>query len=184
MNSSNSGESFFHEQVRSSSNKLLWLGIALVVVGIAAIVFPIVATLVATAFVGWLLLLAGCFMLAGAFSIMGAGPFFGALLVSLLSIGSGVFLLFNPVAGAAALTLLVGMLFMLQGAFELVFALEMRPYLPWGGMLASAILSIVLALLIIIGWPGISLIALGILIGVNFISSGIGYVAVSRALRP
>jgi uncharacterized membrane protein HdeD (DUF308 family) len=184
VNASPTQDSFFHERVRLAGNALLWLGIALVMLGIAAIIFPIISTLVATFFVGGLLLLAGCLMLTGLFSIIGAGPFFGAVLLSLLSIGSGAFLLFNPLGGAMALTLIVGLLFMVQGTFELFFALEMRPYLPWVGMLISAILSIAIALLIIIGWPGISLIALGVLIGVNFISSGVGYIAVSRAMRP
>jgi uncharacterized membrane protein HdeD (DUF308 family) len=38
--------------------------------------------------------------------------------------------------------------------------------------------------LIAAGWPGISVIALGILLGVNFISSGLGYIFVSRMLQP
>jgi hypothetical protein len=38
--------------------------------------------------------------------------------------------------------------------------------------------------LILAGWPGISVIVLGILLGVNFISTGAGYMAVSNALKP
>lgn len=176
-------DNFFHSQLRKASDRLLWVGIAMLVLGIAAIVFPMVSTLVATYFVGWLLLVAGCCLLAGSFAILGAGPFFGALLLSLLLIGCGIFMLFNPVAGAAGLTLVVGMLFMLQGAFELFFALELRPYPAWSGVLISAILSIAMALLVLISWPGISLVLLGVLIGVNFISTGIGYIVVSRGMR-
>ena len=51
-------------------------------------------------------------------------------------------------------------------------------------MLVSAIASIALAVLIAAGWPRISLIALGILLGVNFLSSGLGYIFVSRGLKP
>ena len=123
-------------------------------------------------------------MFAGAFSIHGTGPFFGALLLGLLSLAAGVFLLFNPLAGAVALTLMVGVILLWQGAFEIYFAFEMRPHTGWVGMLISGIASIVMALLIIVGWPGISVILLGILLGVNFISSGVGYIWVSRALKP
>jgi uncharacterized membrane protein HdeD (DUF308 family) len=117
----------FHGKLRASSGRLFWLGLAMVVVGAAAIVFPIISTLVAALLVGWVFLITGLFMFMGSFSIHGTGPFFGALLLSLLSIAAGVFLLFNPLAGAVALTLMVGVVFIFQGAFELFFAFEMRP---------------------------------------------------------
>jgi uncharacterized membrane protein HdeD (DUF308 family) len=38
-----------------------------------------------------------------------------------------------------------------------------------------------LALVIAVGLPGISLIALGILLGINFLSTGLGYIFAARA---
>lgn len=175
---------FLHDRLHAETGKLLWIGVALVVVGIAAIAFPILSTVVATSVLGALLLIAGCLMIASAFTIQGAGPFFGALLISLLSIGAGVFLLANPSAGAIALTLVLGIIFLVQSAFEIVFSLEIRPFPGWVGMLISGLLSLLMAILIIATWPGISLIALGIIFGVNFISTGVAYVIVSRSLRP
>ncbi|HEY5048358.1 MAG TPA: DUF308 domain-containing protein [Rhizomicrobium sp.] len=181
MTGTSLGDSLFHSRVRASTRGLFWLGIALVILGIAAIVFPLISTLVAALLVGWVFLLAGAFLFAGSFSIHGTGPFFGALLFSLLSIGTGVFLLFNPLAGEVALTLLVGVLFVFQGAFEIFFAFEMRPHTGWMGMLISGIASVVMAVLIAAGWPAISVIVLGILLGVNFLTTGFGYIFVSRA---
>ena len=155
----------------------------MVVLGVVAIVFPMASTLVATLIVGWLLLLFGVIALIGSLSIHGTGAFFGALLVALLMIAAGIFLLFNPVAGEIALTLLVAGLFSLQGAFELSFAFEMRPQQGWVGLLVSGIISVLAAILIVAAWPGISLVLLGILFGVNFASSGIAYLLLSRALR-
>lgn len=133
---------------------------------------------------GWVLLIFGGIVLAASLAFHGTNPFFGALLLSLLSIAAGAFLVFNPLAGEVALTLLVGIIFMFQGAFEMAFALELRPYPSWVGMLISAIASIVIAALIAAGWPGISEVVLGILFGVNFLSTGVGYILVSRTLAP
>jgi uncharacterized membrane protein HdeD (DUF308 family) len=177
-------DSLFHARLRASSDRLFWLGLVMVVLGIAAIVFPMIFTLVAALLVGWILLISGVGTFIGAFSIHGTGPFFGALLLGLLSIAAGVFMLFNPLAGAAALTLVMGVIFVLQGAFELFFAFEMRPHPGWVGMLISGIASIVMAILIAAGWPAISVVVLGILLGVNFLSTGFGYIFVSRALKP
>lgn len=177
------GDNLFHRRLRGASTRIFWFGIALLVLGIAAIVFPVLSTLLATVFVGWILLIFGIMAFVHSFSIHGAGPFFGALLLSLLSTAAGIFLVMHPPVGALALTLLAGMVFMVQGAVELSFALEMRPMSGWGGMLISGIASIAMALIIIAGWPGISMVVLGILLGVNFISSGLGYVFIARMMR-
>jgi len=177
-------DSRFHSRLQAASGRLFWVGLVMVALGVAALLFPMISTIVAAQLVGWVLLIAGCVAIANAFSIHGTGPFFGAFLLGLLFLAAGTFLLFNPLAGAAALTLMVGVLFMWQGASEIYFAFEMRPYTGWAGMLISGLASIAMALLISIGWPGISVVLLGILLAVNFISSGIGYIWVSRALKP
>jgi len=156
----------------------------MIALGIAALAFPFVSTLVAALFVGWTLLLSGVVTLVSGFSIRGSGPFFGALLLGLLSVAAGVFLIFNPLAGAVILTILLGVIFMLQGAFEFFFSFELHPHPGWIGMLISAGASVAMALVIAAGWPTVSSVALGIILGVNFLSSGIGYMIVSRRFRP
>ena len=173
----------FHGRMRGASGRLLWLGLAMTVLGIAAVVFPMASTLVAALLVGWTLLFGGALAFVGAFSIHGTGPFFGALLSGLLSLAAGAFIVFNPLAGAVTLTLILGVLFMIQGAFEIFLAFELRPLPGWWGMLLSGLASAVLAIVIAGGWPEISTIALGILLGVNFLSTGLGYIAISRALK-
>ncbi len=175
--------SLFHGRLRESAGRLFWLGLALAVLGLAAIAFPMISTLVATLLAGWTLLISGILLLIASFSIHGTGPFFGALLSSLISIAAGVFLLFSPLAGAVALTLVLGLIFMIQGAFELYFAFEMRPHAGWASMLISGLASVFMAVLIAAGWPAVSAIVLGILLGVNFLSTGIGYIVVSRSLK-
>ncbi len=184
MSDTRAMDSLFHGRIRAASGRLFWFGLAMTVLGIVAIVFPVMATLVATLLAGWVLIFSGGMTLAGAFSIHGTGPFFAGLLLGLLSLAAGVFLLFNPLAGALALTLMVGVLFLLQGAFEVLFAFEMRPHAGWVGMLLSGLVSVLMAVLIAAGWPGISVIVLGILLGVNFVSTGLGYMFVSRMMRP
>lgn len=177
------GDNLFHGRLHAASRKMFWFGAVMAAVGLAAFIFPIFATLAATALVGWVLLVSGALILSAAFSIHGTGPFFGALLSALLFLAAGVFLLFHPLAGAMVLTVIVGVTFLLQGAFELVFALELRPRGGWVSMLVSGIASIAVALIIVAGWPLISIVALGILLGVNFLTTGLGYMAASRAFR-
>jgi uncharacterized membrane protein HdeD (DUF308 family) len=88
------------QRLRSSSGWMLWLGLAMVGLGIAAILFPNVSTMATEMFVGWMMLLSGVLLFIGSFSITRTGPFFGALLLSLLSVPAGLFLLANPAVGA------------------------------------------------------------------------------------
>jgi uncharacterized membrane protein HdeD (DUF308 family) len=104
-------------------------------------------------------------------------------LSGLLSVAAGVFVLARPAGGEVAITLTLGVMFMIQGAFEAALAFELRPLRAWTWLLMSALASMVLSLAILSGWPGTSLYALGVLIGVNFVSSGAAYLAVGMAVR-
>jgi uncharacterized membrane protein HdeD (DUF308 family) len=176
-------DSPLHSRLRTASGRLFWFGAALVVLGIGAIVFPMFSTLVAAMLVGWVLLISGIVLLGGSFSIHGTGPFFGALLLSLLTLASGAYLLVNPLGGASVITLMMGVVFLFQGVFEISFAFAMRPNASWVGMLLSGLASLVIATLIVAGCPAISVVVLGILLGVNLISSGVGYIVISQVLK-
>lgn len=177
------GGNLLSNRLRNAAGSLFWLGLAMALLGVVALVFPTTSTLATELFVGWLLLFSGVFTFFGSFSIRGTGPFFGAIILSLLSIAAGVYLLANPVAGAAALTLIVGFLFAFEGGSQIFFAFQLRPATGWVAMLLSGIASIVLAILITVGWPAISSVALGILFGVDFISTGLAYIFLSRAFK-
>jgi len=177
------GGGLLRARLKAASGHLFWIGLGMSIVGIAALVFPMISTLVTTLMVGWVFLFAGILMLASAFTIHGTGPFFGALLIGLLTTAAGLFFLFNPLAGAVALTLMVAIIFVIQGASELVIAFEMRPDSRWVWMLLSALASIVLAAVLAFGFPAISQVALGILLGVNFLTTGLGYIFLSQAFK-
>jgi uncharacterized membrane protein HdeD (DUF308 family) len=176
-------ENPFVQQVRASAGRLVWLGVAFALIGIVALVYPMVSTLAVALFVGWLLVIAGVVAVYTAFAINAARPSFGLLLFGLLCIGAGAYMLARPVAGEVVITLILGMLFMLQGASEMAFAFELRPASGWTWILLSALASIVLSLAILVGWPATSLITLGILIGINFLSSGVTYLALGLAAK-
>jgi uncharacterized membrane protein HdeD (DUF308 family) len=171
------------EQIRKQGAWLMWMGAAFLAIGIAALVYPNVTSFVATVFVGWVLIFSGAASFFGSFSIRGAGPFFGALLFSLLSVGAGVLMIAQPATGELAIVLSLGALFMIQGAFELAMAFELRRGPGWGWLLLSALASIALSIAVLAGLPQSSSLLLSIIIGVNFISSGVAYLMVGGTAR-
>ena len=51
----------FHGRLRRAAPGLVWLGVVIALLGLAAILFPMLETLAATVMVGWLILIFGLF---------------------------------------------------------------------------------------------------------------------------
>lgn len=168
------------EEAREHRTRFRWLGGALVVAGILAIVFPFFASLAATAFVGWMLIVMGAVTLWNAVRARGWRQSLLSGAAGLLSVVVGAYLAFVPLGGLLTLTVALGLLFGAQGAIEIAMGARMRPGRGWGWMVASGAASILLALLVILGLPGSALWALGLILGVNFISTGVAFLALAR----
>jgi uncharacterized membrane protein HdeD (DUF308 family) len=82
-----------------------------------------------------------------------------------------------------SLALFVGAMMAVQGVVEIVLALRIKPRRGWGWVLANGILSLVLAILIAIGWPLGSLVLIGYLVGFQIITCGVARIAIALAAR-
>ena len=74
------------EVLAGKNDQLFWGGVALTVVGLLALLFPVAATFVVARMVGWLLILSGLVTIWYPFTVEGTGAFFGELLIGLLSL--------------------------------------------------------------------------------------------------
>jgi uncharacterized membrane protein HdeD (DUF308 family) len=162
---------------------LLALGIIQLVSGGLALALPVLASVAAAIFVGWLLLFSAAAHLLHAFQVRGWRGFVLHLLGALVYGAAGVLLIFNPLQGAASLTLVLAWLFIADGVIRGVLALRLRPADRWGWFLASAIVSFAVGIMLIAGWPASGLWALGTLLGINLIFSGVSYLFLGSACR-
>lgn len=149
-------------------------GAVMIILGVLAVVAPVVATVAIDLFVGWLFLLSGGVGLVAMFSANDVPAFLWSLLTSALSIVVGVLLVWKPVEGAVSLTLVLTALFVAEGLFQIVTSIAYRAVIPgsWGWMLVSGIVDLALAAIIIAGWPMTATWTLGLLVGINLITSG------------
>ena len=88
-----------------------------------------------------------------------------------------------PLQGLVALTYLVAVVFVLTGAAQMAFAIWVRPTQGWAWGLMSATISILLGGYILGALPEASAVILGLLVGVDFISTGVALVLIARAVR-
>ena len=161
-------------------------GIVLVVLGGAAIVLPVIATITFTILIGWLFLISGAVGLITTLWMHNRVPGFGwSLLSALIGIIAGVLLLIWPLTGVLSLTLVLGAFFVVEGVASIMYAFEHRNQLSgrWGWMLVSGIIDLIIAAIIIAGWPGTAAWALGLLVGINLLFGGAALIGMAFAAR-
>jgi uncharacterized membrane protein HdeD (DUF308 family) len=178
------------EQLRAAVRRhWLWFfaeGIVLVILGILALMAPSIASVAATVFFGWILLLSGVVGLISTWRARTAPGFGWSLLSALVGIVAGVLLLAWPLSGTLSLTAVLIAFLLLEGGVSIMYALEHRGALSgqWGWMLASGILDVILGVLLLIGLPGTALWALGLLVGINMLFGGWALILMALHARP
>lgn len=171
--------------VRSHWKAFLIEGIVLVVLGIAAVIVPPIASLAVTIFLGWMLLVSGIAGLALTFWAREMPGFWWSLVSAVLAIGAGIVLIGWPLQGTVSLTIVVGAYFLAEGVATIMYALAHRRQLSgrWGWMLAAGILDLLVAAAIIVGLPGSAAWAIGLLVGINLVFGGASLIGMALAAR-
>jgi uncharacterized membrane protein HdeD (DUF308 family) len=163
----------------------LFEGIVLVLLGFAAIVVPVVATLAFTLVIGWLFLISGGVGLVTTFWMRNAPGFWWALLSAVIALAAGVILILWPINGVLSLTLVLIAFFAVEGIATLMYAFEHKAQLSgrWVWMLASGVVDLILAGIIFAGLPGTAAWALGLLVGINMLFGGTAMIGMALAAR-
>jgi len=167
---------------RASTLSILW-GVSLICLGMLAVAVPMVAAVAVNVLVAWLIVLAGIVHFVVAFHSREAGSVVWRLLVGLAYVCFGVYLIARPALGVASLTLLLASLFLVEGIFNIVLFFRAPSIVRSSWFLLDGIVTLLLGLMIYMQWPSSSAWAIGTLVGVSLIFSGVTRVMVSVAVR-
>lgn len=160
-----------------------YLGVALIVLGLLAMVAPVASGATVMVLVGLLLLLAGVVRAVFGWRAWSGGKGPLGVVVGGLTAACGLALVANPVSSLSGLTLLVAAYLVLDGASGILFALGLMPEDGWPWMLGDGLLSILLGASIWIGWPFSGTRAVGILIGIKLVSAGLVMIRVQQTIE-
>ena len=160
-------------------------GIILVILGLAAVMLPLIATLAIALVIGWVFFLSGVVGLVTTFRMRKAPGFWWSLFSAILGIAAGIVLLLWPLRGAFSLTLILTIFLVLEGVISIMFALEHKRELSgrWGMMLFSGLVDLILAGVILAGLPGTAAWAIGLLVGINMIFGGAALIGMALHAR-
>ena len=172
------------KEAKSGGAWLIGLGLLTVIFGMIAIATPAITGLAVSLMVGIFLAAGGVMQIIHAFKIpSGGGRRIFLILAGLFAVGFGIFMTTRPVASLLAMTLVLVAFFLVDGVCKIVDALHHRPEKGWGWVLASGIITLVLAILIWRQWPISGGWAIGTLFGINILFSGWAMIFTGSAVR-
>jgi len=157
------------------------MGVLFIVLGIVAIVEPMVAGLAVAVLAGWLLLAGGIVHAVSAFRGGGAKTVIWHALLAVLYVFGGLYFVTHPLLGLGTLTLFLAAILFIEGVVWIVAYFQLGSGNIW--MLLNGIITLVLGLMIWGGWPSSSVWAIGTLFGVNLLMTGLSILFAGAALR-
>ena len=172
--------------VRAANRFTGWYIVAailFILLGMFAIIEPTVAGLGVTILVAWLLIFGGIFHFIAAFDGGGAGRVLCRVLAGIVFVVGGVYLRMHPVLGLSSLTLLLAGVIIAVGIFDLMTYFGRQREEASGWVLFNGIVAILLGALIWFHWPSSTVWAIGTLVGVNLLVTGISRLMLGLAGR-
>ena len=171
----------------SSEGRLRFLGIASILLGIIALSAPAVAAGAVVFVVGGTLLLVGISQIVQGLKGQGWRERRMPVVLGALAGIAGLGALAHPILGLGVLSLMLAIYFAIEGIWKILSAIRFRPNPAWIWMLLTGVLSLIFSYLIWQQWPLSGLMAVGVIVGADLITTGLALFmigsAVSRARR-
>ncbi len=160
------------ETVKRYSLWYLLQGVLMVVAGVLALIYPLLASVAMVYLLGWILIISGVLQAIGLIGARDVPHYWLQLISVVLAIVIGLLLLRQPDSGLLVMTVLLIVFFMVEGISKIIFALTIRPFPNWGWVLASGLVGLLLAVYLWANMPIASEWVLGVLLGIMLISEG------------
>jgi uncharacterized membrane protein HdeD (DUF308 family) len=161
---------------------IVW-GALLVILGMLAIGEPFLAAIALATFIAYLLVCVGILHIAVAFHSHSGKALLWKLLVGISYLFIGGYLTFRPSLTVASLTLVLAFLFLFEGVLDFMLWWKSRSAQGAFWILVDSIVTLILGGMIYVQWPSSSVWAVGTLVGISLIMSGVARVMLSLAVR-
>lgn len=171
------------ETIQSGAKTAKWVGIVMIIGGILSLLAPMAAGLSVSLLIGSLLIVSGIMQI---FVVFGSGSFARGLLLGLLGllgVLAGIYMVTQPAVALATLTLLLACYFIASGIVQVIGAISARGQQGWGWLLFGGIVSFALGAMIWKQFPVSGLWAVGTLVGIHLIFSGMALFSIASTVK-
>ncbi len=159
------------------------LSMLMMAAGVLAILMPPVSGIAITVLVACLMIFNGAVHVVYAWETSRAGRRLWGLLLGVLYMGVGSVIFLHPTEGLASLTFLLAVCLLAEALIEFILGFLLSPLPGSGWFLLDGLVTLLLALTIWGTWPASTLWALGMMVGVSMLFSGISRFTFSLAAR-
>jgi uncharacterized membrane protein HdeD (DUF308 family) len=170
------------QAIRGNWCWFLALGSALILAGLLAISFPVMATLTTVMVFGIVLMCSGGVEIVSAIWARRWSGLFLHLLTGLLYLFVGLFLVERPGLGAAGYTLLLAMFFVAGGVARIVAGFAHR-FSGWVWTVVNGVVTLFLGMLVWREWPESALWVIGTFVGIELLFNGLSWFMLGMDLR-
>jgi uncharacterized membrane protein HdeD (DUF308 family) len=169
--------------VKKATGWFIAVAVLFILLGIFAIAEPFAAGLGVTLLVGWLLVFGAVAHFFAAFKGGGAKHVILQVVVGIVYLIGGLYFLTHTIMGVSTLTLLLSGVILAEGVLEIVAYFRLKSVHGASWLLINAVVTLLLGGLIWFHWPSSSVWAIGTLVGVNLLMTGISRLMVGLAAR-
>jgi len=158
-------------------------GIVLIVFGLLALATPLVAGTAVVYVIGGLLLVTGAVQFIQGWRADSWSSKLLSMVLGVLTSVCGIAVLAHPLWRLTVLTLVLAIFFVVEGVWKITASFSFRPATGWPAMLVSGLLAVLLGVIIWYQWPISGLWAVGILVGVDLLFTGISMVMLAITVK-
>ena len=146
-------------------------GILMMLIGLSGIFLPGLMSIAVVTFMAWMFIFSA--FIQGYNTWKNYRSSFVAWLKPLLSLVTGILFLLFPVEGIAVTGILLATYLLIDAYSSIAFGMEYKPNRGWWMMILNGIFSIILAIVLMIGWPFSSIVLVGLFVGVSLFFDGV-----------
>lgn len=171
-------------EVRANWGWLMFMGIALLVLGIIGLYMVGTLTIASVLWFGIFVIAGGILLLIDAFKAEGWKAKLWEILIALAYIFAGIIMVANPGKSAVWFTLFIGAFLLVSGIFRIIIGFQVRDEVKgWGWTVFGGVLSIILSFMIFAQWPYSGLWVIGLFIAIEMIMQGTSMISIALAAK-
>lgn len=171
------------EALRLRWGSFLIVGLVLIACGITALMLPRISTLAASTVLGGVLVVAGGVKIVQTLKVAGWSGYLWQLMGGAVEVIGGILIYLHPLKGAVAITLLIAIVFLVQGFAQIGLGFKVRPQQGWEWLIASGVIAFAMALFLAFKLPMTQELEAGTIAGISILVAGLAYVAIAYAVR-
>jgi len=162
---------FDKETLQKFSTQTIIAGVLMMIIGGLGIFAPAIMSLVVVSLLGWLFITSA--IVQGYITYKTYTRSFSAWLKPVLSLITGILFFIFPIQGVAVAAVMLAAYLMVDAFSSFGFAMDYKPHHMWWIHIINAIISVVLAVLIMTGWPMSSLYWVGLYAAISLFFDGV-----------